>query len=762
MANVSPGVYFRELDLSVYIPRLSSTILGIVGTSPKGPINIPTLVTNAAAFTSTFGTPSPSHLATFSALQFLRYGNQLLFVRVNGADSSISQCDTLNGDVESAFVRSASPGPFTFTAASAATDSTTPDGAGFTITGANNKLLVTINDQSAISITLTSGVDIAGSAIAAEIATALTGSGATSTADVNGVVKISTTASGRNQTVVVMTVTNSAYATLGIDVGTYRGTDNNGSLEITTYDRSTGSSVQTDDATLTLTGTLQTIDDVVGQLQTGASAAGLPVVVSNVGSRIQITHSQSGQNFGLKITTDFSTGQSPLGFDNRQMAWGYGLSPASEAFKIFASSVGEWGNKLTVTVAKGPIVETARNSSFRRYIRTFDLFVYEDGELKESFRSLAAAPEDADVSKGVEFFATAINPAYSVRGEKITGSSLITVEDVVSNTGIPPARTFSFSGGDDGLESVSDDNFIGTITGTERTGLELLADPERYDVNLIIVPGVHSGPVVTKLTSICQIRGDCMAIIDPPFDLSVQQVVDWSNGEAGYTDHQPFNTSHLALYYSWLSEYDPVSGQIVWTPPSGWLAGVYAFSDNSAEVWIAPAGIRRGHVLEALGVRHSPDHGEREYMYGNRNAVNPIAAFPNDGITVWGQRTLQRTPTALDRVNVRRLILYVRKALATTLKFFVFEPNDERTWREVVALIEPFLENIKKKRGIHEFDVVCDETINTPERIDNNELHVVILIDPTRAAERINVDIAITRTGAVFEETTRALAGLNT
>jgi phage tail sheath protein FI len=185
-------------------------------------------------------------------------------------------------------------------------------------------------------------------------------------------------------------------------------------------------------------------------------------------------------------------------------------------------------------------------------------------------------------------------------------------------------------------------------------------------------------------------------------------------------------------------------------PPSGHIAAVFSRTARDAEQWFAPAGLRRGRLLTALDVEYSPSEGERDVLYGSGNAVNPIVKFPQDGITVWGQRTLQRTDSALDRVSVRMMMTYVKKNLVQLLRNFIFEPNDRVLWRQVSATIEPFLADVQTRRGLDAFRVVVDETNNTPERIDRNELWVSVFLKPTKTVEFVVLNMVVLRTGASF------------
>jgi len=311
----------------------------------------------------------------------------------------------------------------------------------------------------------------------------------------------------------------------------------------------------------------------------------------------------------------------------------------------------------------------------------------------------------------------------------------------VLSTVNPKEGTVQLSGGSDG-SSVSAGNVMKAI--------ETVSNPNDIDVNLITAPGWTDPEVINKCLSICEKRGDCMSIHTTPQGMTPQEAVEWHNGNGG--EFQAFNSSYGAMYYGWLKVYDQWRDREVWVPPEGFVAGVYAYTDTVAEPWFAPAGLNRGRLVTPLNVEYNPTHGEMELMYGNQNALNPIVRFKKDGIAIWGQKTLQRKPSALDRVNVRRLLLYIRKVIATSTKYLVFEPNDPFTWRQWKGLVDPFLEDIKRKRGLYDFKTICDETTNTPERIDKYLMYGKALIKPTKAAEIVVSEFGILRTGAEFNE----------
>jgi phage tail sheath protein FI len=173
-----------------------------------------------------------------------------------------------------------------------------------------------------------------------------------------------------------------------------------------------------------------------------------------------------------------------------------------------------------------------------------------------------------------------------------------------------------------------------------------------------------------------------------------------------------------------------------------------AYTDGVAESWIAPAGFVRGRLTKPTEVEVKLNQGDRDSLYSGGNVINPIVSFPQQGITIFGQRTAQRTPSALDRINVRRLMIYIRKVILASTQRFVFEPNDEFTWAQIEASINPLLDDIRRRRGITEFRVVCDETVNTPIRVDRNELWTRVLVKPTKTAEILIFEINLTNQSA--------------
>jgi len=285
------------------------------------------------------------------------------------------------------------------------------------------------------------------------------------------------------------------------------------------------------------------------------------------------------------------------------------------------------------------------------------------------------------------------------------------------------------------------------------TGIYCLSEPEQVDIDLIAIPGHSSTAIVQELLAFCRdYRQDCLAIVDSPFGLTVKEVVAWQNGT------HPLNTTRFdsdfgALFWPWVKLYDPYNKVDVWCPPSGSVLATIARSDFLSAPWFAPAGLNRGVVPNITDVYSRPTLEERDLMYGNRNCVNPIVNFVDiGGFVIFGQKTLQRTPTALDRINVRRLMFYIEKRIRKASRGLLFDPNDEIFRNKFVSIATQILNEVKIGRGLTDFIIKADTELNTPDVIDRNEFRARIGVQPTRAAEFMFIEFSIHRTGSFAED----------
>lgn len=329
-------------------------------------------------------------------------------------------------------------------------------------------------------------------------------------------------------------------------------------------------------------------------------------------------------------------------------------------------------------------------------------------------------------------------------------SDYIRAVDNPGNPSPPLDGTYSLSGGNDGIPADPDDQdylLIGNQLGY--TGIYALSEPEQIDLDLIAVPGHSSTGVVLALIDMCQnMRMDCMAIVDAPFGLSVKEIIHWQNG-AHPLNTTRFDSDFAALYWPWVKIRDTFNNVDVWVPPSGSVMAVYARNDSLAAPWFAPAGVNRGVVPGITDVFSRPTLEERDLMYGNRNAINPIVQYADfQDFVVWGQKTLQRKPTALDRVNVRRLMFVIEKRIRQASRSLLFEPHDEIFREKFVDIATRILRQVQIGRGLTAFIIKADEELNTPDVIDRNEFRARIGVQPTRAVEFMFLEFSIHRTGS--------------
>jgi hypothetical protein len=410
--------------------------------------------------------------------------------------------------------------------------------------------------------------------------------------------------------------------------------------------------------------------------------------------------------------------------------WISGYTVTLEQFQGLGSSAGRYN--ILVRDGSNGLVERITDVSFDK---TADRYIGNvvnpgtkyGGALGSAYLNWEPRPSFLDFDPA--------STAYTVRQPSLIGSRAFSG----AANGIPSDPTYS---------NYVDAAVIGNPV--EAKGLYAFQNVQNYDINLLATPGFSSGSVIAAGLQICEARGDVLYLIDSPFGLRPQEVADWHNGLLTSDQEGTINSSYGALYWSWVKIFDQFNAIEVWVPPSGHVAAIYSRTARDAEQWYAPAGLSRGRMLTALDVEYSSTQGETDLLYGSGNAVNPIVKYPNSGVVVWGQRTLQRTSSALDRVNVRMLLIYLKKSMINLLRSYIFEPNDKVLWTQVAATLTPFLADIQARRGLNAFKVVCDATNNTAERIDRNELWVSVFIQPTKAVEFVALNIAVLRTGSSF------------
>jgi hypothetical protein len=360
-------------------------------------------------------------------------------------------------------------------------------------------------------------------------------------------------------------------------------------------------------------------------------------------------------------------------------------------------------------------------------------------------------------------------PTYRAVTSEVSGSSYkdILDKDIDSFTTV-------FHGGSDGLDITEIEPFRNTLLAgkTETTNyafntikeaIDSIADPEFVEYNLVTIPGLTNEGLTTHLLETVEARADALAIIDLKGDFQPAHEKSDAKKEYGSVTttinnlkDRGLNSSYGCAYYPWVQIRDTIRGNLIYMPPSVAAIGAMSFTDRVRAPWFAPAGFNRGGLstgvagLPVVNVTERLVSKDRDKLYDAN--INPIATFPNEGIVIFGQKTLQVTRSALDRINVRRLMLFVKKGISAIASNILFEPNMRETWSRFIAQAEPFLADVKARFGLDDYKLVLDETTTTADLIDRNVLYAKVFLKPARAIEFIAVDFIITNTGAAFED----------
>lgn len=372
--------------------------------------------------------------------------------------------------------------------------------------------------------------------------------------------------------------------------------------------------------------------------------------------------------------------------------------------------------------------------------------------------------------------APATNHSYTHNAAR-TGHTAAGLLDVVRSFALPLA------GGSDGVNITEADPFNMSIrsncVGPDATtansyayasidrAIEMVKSPEMVEMKLATMPGISNKNLTAKLIQTCEARADALAIVDLPNIYKPESEAYAPNFESRVDGTTPslsakaliqrrINSSYGCAYYPWVQIRDTIDGSPVWVPPSVVALGAMAYTEQRDEVWFAPAGFNRGGLNEGnagvpvLQVSEQLLSRDRDVLYDAN--INPIASFVSEGIVIFGQKTLQSTKSALDRINVRRLLIFVKKEVSRISNSLLFDNNLPATWNRFKSLVVPMLESVQTRLGLADFKVVLDETTTTPDLVDRNIMYAKIFLKPARAIEFIAVDFVITRSGASFDD----------
>ena len=726
---LSPGSYFVEVDISDYPPSINSSVVGVVGFASKGPVagkngDKATLITSQENLIRTFGEPSEeiTGQAIEGALEILESTNSMYFIRCADGEANARAvaktgfCPSLR--VSSSFL---TDGQATI---NGMTELGTADpdvsAVRFTVNAWDNAGLKTV-DNVAYDIPRGTVASVAAGGTTYDALKKVIGGSLD--ADKVGVFGNDTSAflvglaAGKNSYLnVEMQINNAADGSIG---GGW--VSPNLGLQPVDYKGGTDGTTWTGSATA-WGGTFTNLNYYTRSLYAGAGY--------NEGT------TPTGETSGNSFEVNANGGQNSIVEVNNN---GVGIETYN-------------GGTTNQIFLEGVIGKTNEDATSEFVVGYF-----------ASAAGSVAAPEPWSPLSGItpltSFHSQASDIAptnYSPTGEVESLSA-----DFNGNTAQWPANarfvkliqgTYSLAGGDSGIPTDAGDVEAAIIGGFEsdggKTGIEAL-DDEQVDVKIAVAPdlSVYDG-IQNALITKAESTQKFIALVSPPLAVGgTAEAISWSNGQSAERT-AAINSSYAAIYWPWVRTFSVYDGKDRWLAPEIYAARQMCFTDGTRRPWFAPAGLSRGRLTKPVDVEVALNLGDRDSLYSGGNVINPIVKFAQDGIVIFGQRTAQRKASALDRINVRRLLIDLRDTIVTATRQFAFEPNDRFTWDQVVNVVAPLLDEIKRDRGITEFKVVCDETTNTPLRIDRNELWCKVLLKPTKTAEMVVFEVNVTNQSA--------------
>ena len=821
---VSAGVFVQEFDFSAFVARQATTVIGIVGTAPKGPVNKPTLVTSPDRFTGAFGRPLPTadnraNFGPHAAIEALQETNQVLYVRVTDGTEKVADTTTpiiINNQavytVDDIAGVTVDGGKI-----ACVLEVTVRPGAELNIDafdalvrqfGAKkvfNGLFEPITSLSQLLAEL--GVSSpAGSGVFVQVDVPLAQGDKTFANLENFVQRFNRVMLGQELRAEQFVIGTTKYVSLKTQGLSDLLSDN---FEFELFDAAGGFA----SGSMVSTGTLNDIDltardpGVLGNgislefVDVGSTFSGLPPVVV------------SGRTIVVSINLGVTTAQEVLD--------ALDASSPARLLVIAANAVGDDGSGTVTVLAPVlltggghnlPVELVAAGASFKSTSKT-QLFSSAGLQLRFQAASPGEYANVAVLNFGKDAFGLqtieyneqdlvseeavelAIQPSGSPNSfiDFMAGFvNLGDFEDSDFTLLSDPGSLATALGGIDSLDSDVDektrlnwnayefldavpaalsggrsgtpddpDELISAIIGNsaDETGIHAFQNRELFRNSILATPGFDQSQIIRAALSLCERTGQMLYIADGPGGVNLEQgltvpeMVDWHNGR-GFGNTAAFNSSYGATYHSWQKMFDTFNGVDHFVPPSVLILRQLAFSDRVGEVWFAPAGFRRGKLTQSQAVQEGGknNQGDRDFMYSGGNAVNPIVNFPTDGIVIFGQRTLQRNASALDRINVRRMMIFLKVTVAEGVRIDLFEPNDNILFRQIRDKIVPVVQEVQNRRGINRFEVRFDSSTTTDRNRENSEVVGFILVEPTKAAEKIILNFVVTAQGSSFSE----------
>ena len=683
----SPAVVFIEKDNSAYPPNVNSSIVGIVGFASRGPTDQPTLITSQENLLRVFGRPSED-------------------IRGQGLEGALEILEATN---QIQYVRAI---PTDATYASAVLQFGVCPAVQFAASSfgidRNLYLKVTVKDSDGVTVLNNKEFSIASGALAS------IGQASAITSKIgDGTVKDDH----------IFVVFDSTTTSTGYLVSPYPGIY--AELQVTAYSNF---------AFTTGVSALVPVDLTNGTAEattaSSISVSGLNIDTSSLSYQLKSLYQGDGYNIGYDSTTGQTLGLSvevsPGGGERSKITINY-EGVTAENFDV---------SLLDDTTFIETVIGTSIDNPTSEFL-TGEIF----GEDNVEFASILKLDSFLSNISNIDAVAQATDATVTVtraNGAKVTEADPKFVKLIDAS--------YDITGGGNGDEAINS-----AIVGSAATkkGIHAL-DDDLLNISIAAVPGIGDDEVQNELITLAESTQNFLAVVSPPFGTSynsVEEVVDWVNGRAaGRT--AAINSSWAAIYWPWVQVFDALAAKDRWYDPVIYAVRQMVATDATAETWFAPAGFRRGRLTKPTAVEVSLNQGDRDALYNSN--INPIVNFNPEGITIFGQKTAQRLSTALDRVNVRRLMIYLRKVLLQAGRANLFEPNDEFTWDAVKQDATTVLADIQTRRGITDFKVICDETVNTPLRVDRNELWCKVLLKPTKTAEWIVFEVNLTNQSSKF------------
>jgi len=776
---VSPGVFTREKDLSFIAQGVSAIGASIIGPTQKGPALVPITIGGINDFYAKFGPSSPDSYVARTVESYMGNASVANIVRVLGADKWNTSLFSLIGSGSG--LTSGTVGVLANTSGNTVTNVTVTSssaGNGIFIVGDGTAFYsCSFDSKSPNYVTKVFGTDPLGSSkrlyllyFNPKLSDAYSGSGGTAdlnnTADTPTIGTAYQTAQGFNhgttpwiQSQTIAGAKSNLFRLHTLGDGNIANTE----IKVGISDIKVGTPASNYYGSFTLV--VRTVNGTFGSqdldrrqevIETFANLTLDPASSNYIAKKIGDRYTTNTVVDGFNRIVASGSFANNSKYIRVELAGGVDTLDPSVVPYGFAALVQPVPTGISWPVAAMVVTQSIDGVYDSRRFYGFDF------EYADNMNYLTATPgTGGTIGNNATFSLDDITVPSSLTGAPYFGS----LANVTASSAVAQRKFIvPFQGGWDGMvptqsratgESITNTNVFGyncstaTTAGTVqyKKALDAIANAEEVDTNLIVVPGIiyslHT-QVATYAKNICETRGDCFYIMDG-FQLTdtVLNAINVFTNLPGELD-----SNYTAVYYPWVKVVESSTNNQIWVPPSVVMPGVFAFNDRVSYEWFAPAGLNRGGLTEVVEARTKLNHSERDDLYDAR--INPIATFPGQGPVVWGQKTLQVKPSALDRINVRRLLINLKKFVASTSRYLVFEQNTSATRNRFLNIVNPYMASVQQKAGLYAFKVVMDETNNTPDIIDRNIMYGQVYLQPTKTAEFIVIDFNILPTGATF------------